>query len=70
MDLSAVPYLILSRRVEDLKVYVCLCLVDHLVVGMGLSRDEALRAMIAELNARHGDQWGDTEVDFPFPGRN
>lgn len=64
MDLTAVPYLIVSRRVEDLKVYVCLCLIDHMVVGVGLSRDQALGAMIAELNARHGDEWEHGETSF------
>ncbi len=61
MDLSAVPYLIVSRRVEDLKVYVCLCLIDHRIVGLGLSRDESMQAMIAELNAIHGDHWGNAD---------
>jgi len=70
MDLTAVPYLIVSRRVEDLKVYVCLCLIDHMVVGVGLSRDECLREMIAELNARHGDHWGQDDADDLLFGRN
>lgn len=62
MDLTAVPYLIVSRHIEDLKVYVCLCLVDHMVVGVGLSRDDALNAMIADLRARHGDKWADDDA--------
>lgn len=62
MDLSAVPYLIQSRKVESLRVYVCLCLVDHMVIGVGLSRNEALREMIAELGRRHGDDWSDGEA--------
>lgn len=62
MDLSAVPYLIVSRPVEDLKVFVCMCLIDHMIVGVGLSRDESLRAMIAELNARYGDEEGQFEL--------
>lgn len=70
MDLSAVPYLIVSRRVENLKVFICLCLVDHMVVGLGLNRDEALQAMIAELNARHGRDWGRGDDDFPPAGCN
>lgn len=57
MDLSAIPYLIVSRRVDDLKVYVCLCLIDHRIVGLGLSRDESMQAMITELNAMHGGHW-------------
>ena len=55
---------------EDLKVYVCLCLIDHMVVGVGLSRDECLREMIAELNARHGDHWGQDDADDLLFGRN
>lgn len=70
MDLSAVPYLIVSRRVENLKVFICLCLVDHMVVGLGLNRDEALQAMIAELNARHGRDWRCGDDDFPPAGCN
>lgn len=70
MDLTAVPYLIVSRRVEDLKVFVCLCLIDHLVVGVGLNRDQALAAMIAELNARHGDQWENGDLDASDFTRN
>jgi hypothetical protein len=62
MDLSAVPYLIVSRKVESLRVFVCLCPVDHMVVGVGLSRDEALKRMIAELSERHGDDWRDGEA--------
>jgi len=67
MDLSAVPYMILSRPVQDLKVYICLCLIDHRIVGLGLSRDESMQAMIAELNAIHGDHWHQADdSDDPF----
>ena len=66
MDLSAVPYLIVSRRLEDLRVYICLCLVDHMIVGVGLSRDEALHAMVAQLGERHGDDWRDPDIEPEF----
>jgi hypothetical protein len=71
MDLNAVPYLILSRPLEDLKVYLCLCLVDHLVVGVGLNRDECLRDMVAQLQQRYGGQWqGRDDLDFSVLRRN
>ncbi len=66
MDLSAVPYLIVSRELDFgfsvERVYLCLCLVDHLVLGIGLSRDESLRHMVAELEDRHGED-DDFELD-------
>jgi hypothetical protein len=59
MDLSAVPYLIVSRELEfgfsTERVYLCLCLIDHLVIGVGLSRDEALRQMVSELEDKYDD---------------
>ncbi len=59
MDLSSVPYLIVSRELEleysTQRVYLCLCLIDHLVLGVGLSRDESLRCMVAELEDKYGD---------------
>jgi hypothetical protein len=65
MELSAIPYLIVSRVLDfgfsQERVYLCLCLVDHLVLGIGLSRDEALNRMTQELRARHGDEYGDAE---------
>lgn len=64
MDLSAVPYMIISRRLDGMRVFVCLCLVDHMVIGVGRSRDEALAAMIAELHQRHGETWRDGSSDF------
>lgn len=61
MDLSAVPYLLVSRNLElsfgDERVFVCLCLVDHLCVGVGASKDDALCAMIAELERKYGERW-------------
>lgn len=61
MDLSAIPYLLISRNLElsfgDERVFVCLCLIDHLCVGVGASRDEALAAMIAELEKKYGERW-------------
>ncbi|MCC6466104.1 MAG: hypothetical protein IT463_12260 [Planctomycetes bacterium] len=56
MDLSAVPYLIVSRELPDgPRVFVCLCLLDHMVVGLGTSRDQAMQAMLAELDAKYGN---------------
>ena len=61
MDLSAIPYLLISRNLElaigDERVFVCLCLIDHLCVGVAASRDEALSAMIAELEKKYGERW-------------
>lgn len=66
MDLTAVPYLLLSRELDfgfsKERVYLCLCLIDHLVLGVGLSRDEALRCMARELESKYPDD--DTEVQF------
>lgn len=67
MDLSAIPYLIVSRELDfgfsTERVYLCLCLIDHMVLGIGLSRDESLRCMVAELEDRHGEKLDD-EDDF------
>lgn len=61
MDLSAVPYMIISRELDFgfsvERVYFCLCLIDHLVLGVGLSRDESLRHMVEELEERYGDDY-------------
>jgi hypothetical protein len=60
MDLNAVPYMIVSRDLElcgsTQRIYLCLCLVDHLVLGVGATRDEALSAMTTELDAKYGDE--------------
>ncbi len=63
MDLSSVPYLIISRELDfgfsQERVYLCLCLIDHLVLGIGLSRDESLRCMVTELEEKYGDDFDD-----------
>ena len=63
MDLTSVPYLVVSRELDfgfaNERVYLCLCLIDHLVLGVGLSRDESLRCMVEELERKYGDDWGD-----------
>jgi hypothetical protein len=68
MGLDAVPYMIVSRDLLTpggvQRVFVCMCLIDHLVLGVGATRDEALDAMTAELQARHGDH-GDHDNDEP-----
>jgi hypothetical protein len=57
MDLSAIPYLLISRELDfgfsTERVYLCLCLLDHLVLGVGMSRDEAMRHMVTELEAKY-----------------
>lgn len=68
MDLSAVPYLLISRELDfgfsTERVFLCLCLLDHLVLGIGLSRDEAMGDMVAELEAKYHDGFeGDFELD-------
>lgn len=67
MDLSAVPYLVISRELDfgfsKERVYMCLCLIDHLVLGIGLSRDEALRCMVAELEDKYAEEFDDGD-DF------
>ena len=70
MDLSAVPYLIISRELDfgfdTERVYLCLCLIDHMVLGVGLSRDEALHCMVSELEQKYDaryDEDDDLELD-------
>ncbi|MBX3459856.1 MAG: hypothetical protein KF696_07810 [Planctomycetes bacterium] len=64
MDLTAVPYLLVSRELDfgfsNERVYLCLCLIDHLVMGIGLSRDEAMRGMMNELEEKYGDDFEDS----------
>jgi hypothetical protein len=56
MNLDSIPYMIVSRDLPTplgpQRVFVCLCLIDHLILGIGTSRDEALDAMTAELHER------------------
>ena len=67
MDLSAVPYLIISRELDfgfsTERVYLCLCLIDHMVLGVGLSRDEALRCMVTELEHKYEERYDEND-DF------
>jgi len=59
MNKNAIPYLILHRDVKfgDITktVYVCLCLIDHMVLGIGESREESLKSMANELDKRYPD---------------
>lgn len=59
MDLSSVPYMLISRELDfgfSLEtIFVCLCLVDHLVMGVGCSRDEAMDQMLEELEEKYGN---------------
>lgn len=50
-----VPYMLITRQLEDLKVYVCLCLVDHTITTIALTREEALNKMCDEWNAKNND---------------
>lgn len=60
IDLNAVPYMINSRTLDfgfsQEKVFVAMCLVDHLVMGVGCSRDEAMKMMLRELDDKYGDK--------------
>ena len=66
MDLSAVPYLIVSREPEFgfSRERVCLCLIDHLVLGIGLSRDEAMNNMVLELEHKYDAGRDDDDIDL------
>lgn len=70
MDLSAIPYLLISRDLEfgfsTERVYLCLCLLDHLVLGVGLSRDEAMRHMVSELEDKYDGKLDETGEDDGF----
>lgn len=70
MDLSAIPYLLISRDLDfgfsTERVYLCLCLLDHLVLGVGLSRDEAMKHMINELESKYDGKIEETEDDDGF----
>ena len=70
MDLSAIPYLLISRELDfgfsNERVYLCLCLLDHLVLGIGLSRDEAMRNMVTELETKYEDALEETDDDDGF----
>jgi hypothetical protein len=61
MDLNSVPYLLLARELEfpwgNERVFICLCLLDHLIVGTGLGRDEAMNAMACEIEKKYGPSW-------------
>jgi hypothetical protein len=70
MDLSAIPYLLISRELDfgfsTERVYLCLCLLDHLVLGVGLSRDEAMAHMIDELEHKYDGKLDESEDDDGF----
>jgi hypothetical protein len=74
MDLSAVPYLIVSRELEfgfsHERVYLCLCLIDHLVLGIGLSRDEAMQNMVTELERKYDAGRDDDQLELDSFSRN
>jgi hypothetical protein len=70
MDLSAIPYLLISRELDfgfsTERVYLCLCLLDHLVLGVGLSREEAMGHMVDELERKYDGKLDETEDDDGF----
>ncbi len=66
MNLSAVPYLLVSRDLEPsggMRVFVCLCLLDHTILGVGRDRQSALDAMTREFEQRHGPMEGSADHD-------
>ncbi len=69
MDISAIPYLLVSRELDSpldtTRVYICLCLLDHMILGIGIDRETAMQAMIVEFEAKYGDKelGGDLDVD-------
>lgn len=66
MNLSAVPYLLVSRDLGPpcrTRVFVCLCLLDHSVLGVGRDRQSALDAMTREFEQRHGSIEGSADHD-------
>ena len=55
MDLSAVPYLILRRELDRRHVFVCICLIDHTLMGVGRTREIALENMSREAKEKYDD---------------
>ncbi|MCC6573314.1 MAG: hypothetical protein IT462_05925 [Planctomycetes bacterium] len=59
MNFSAIPYMLVSRELALTlgaeRVYICLCLVDHLILGVGRDREAAMAAMVREFEAKYGD---------------
>lgn len=58
MDPTAVPYLIVQRTLDfevlgPSKVYICMCLIDHMIVGIGHTRDQALKAMVDAIREKN-----------------
>lgn len=67
LDLSAVPYLLQSRKVEmgggiERQIFTCVCLLEPLLMGVGLTREAAIEGMIVEISEKHGDDWRGAEV--------
>jgi hypothetical protein len=57
METDSMPYLVLSRKVEGKLVYAAMSLMDHTLLGIAYTRDEAVARLMVELADNHGDHW-------------
>lgn len=67
INLSAVPYLLQARDVEmgggvERQIFTCICLLEPLLMGVGLTRQSAFDGMVAEIVDKHGDSWQGAEA--------
>lgn len=61
MDLSAIQYMMYARRMpilthsgyEHQPIYICLCLMDHEIIGIADNADAALAEMISEAKRKY-----------------
>jgi hypothetical protein len=44
-----------SCQVQEVKIFVCLNLVDHLCFGIGLTRESAINEMVDKMDAKYGN---------------
>lgn len=56
IDLSQVPYMTISKLVDfgDIgthRIYVSMCLINHMVNGVAITREESLENMLEQLQA-------------------
>jgi len=61
MDMSAIPYLCISKAIElgggvERQVFVSICLLEPLLTGVGHSRDTAIADMCAQISEKYGDE--------------
>ena len=59
LDKGAVPYLLVTRKVPfkfgEEEVKVCLCLLDPLCMGVGITHEDAIRCMVDQLDEKYDD---------------